>query len=460
MSERTEPSDEAQLRASLAAGEDSGRQFVLSTETLSADVTAMANSGGGEILVGVGSDGAVKGLEAEAVRKVNQAVSRLAATAPVPLRVATRNVMTPQGVVVVIRVEEVLSTACPDEDGVVWLRCGAGRRRVTEEETLLRQGALEELQPQAACLPEDVDQALFESYLAAHFPELLKEELSDVERMQRLGFVRGGQLTLAGAMLFDRYAALSLPQTSIQALVISGSQWPTTAFEVERIEGTLSQQVQGAMAFLRRQMGGRAEELAALRALVVNALVHRSLIASSPVRLMAFSDRLEIRSPGALPDGQTMDGLRAGVKAPRNPLLAQHAARLLNEPQGGIPAVLRVLPAVEFESSAERQEFKVTVWRTSLTGGQRPSAPRGEGYALRVVQVALEGEMSRSELQAALGIKSRPTFARCFLKTAQEAGVIEMTLPESPRSRQQKYRLTEKGRQMVGDWRNQRHEAQ
>ena len=60
---------------------------------------------------------------------------------------------------------------------------------------------------------------------------------------------------------------------------------------------------------------------------------------------------------------------------------------------------------------------------------------------------ALEGEMSRAELMDALGLADRRHFTRTYLQPGIEAGLVEMTLPDSPRSRTQRYRLTILGRQ-------------
>ena len=57
----------------------------------------------------------------------------------------------------------------------------------------------------------------------------------------------------------------------------------------------------------------------------------------------------------------------------------------------------------------------------------------------------LRGEMDRTELMAALGLRDRVGFKYTYLDPALEAGLIEMTQPDSPRSPTQKYRLTEKG---------------
>ena len=56
--------------------------------------------------------------------------------------------------------------------------------------------------------------------------------------------------------------------------------------------------------------------------------------------------------------------------------------------------------------------------------------------------------MSRAQLMDALGLADRRHFARIYLQLSVEAGLVEMTLPGSPRSRTQKYRVTALGRQV------------
>ncbi|MXX25382.1 MAG: cell filamentation protein Fic [Caldilineaceae bacterium SB0668_bin_21] len=56
--------------------------------------------------------------------------------------------------------------------------------------------------------------------------------------------------------------------------------------------------------------------------------------------------------------------------------------------------------------------------------------------------------MSRVELMAALGLSDRKHFAGTYLHPGIDAGLVEMTLPDSPRNRKQKYRLTVAGRQV------------
>lgn len=56
--------------------------------------------------------------------------------------------------------------------------------------------------------------------------------------------------------------------------------------------------------------------------------------------------------------------------------------------------------------------------------------------------------LSRSELQARLGLKDRESFRERYLKPTLVGGLIEMTLPDKPNSRLQQYRLTETGKQL------------
>ena len=68
---------------------------------------------------------------------------------------------------------------------------------------------------------------------------------------------------------------------------------------------------------------------------------------------------------------------------------------------------------------------------------------------IRQLLVVLTGEMSRASIQAGLELKDRPYFIETYLKPALEAGLIEMTLPDKPTSRHQRYRRTAKGEAFV-----------
>ena len=64
---------------------------------------------------------------------------------------------------------------------------------------------------------------------------------------------------------------------------------------------------------------------------------------------------------------------------------------------------------------------------------------------------ALRGAMTRQELQTALNLAERTSFRERYLKPALDDGLIEMTVPDKPNSRLQRYRLTEGGRQWLAE---------
>lgn len=57
----------------------------------------------------------------------------------------------------------------------------------------------------------------------------------------------------------------------------------------------------------------------------------------------------------------------------------------------------------------------------------------------------MDGLMTGTQIQQSVGLKSRANFRKLYLEPAINAGLLEMTIPDKPRSRLQKYRLTAKG---------------
>jgi Fic family protein len=67
---------------------------------------------------------------------------------------------------------------------------------------------------------------------------------------------------------------------------------------------------------------------------------------------------------------------------------------------------------------------------------------------LRILLGATQESLSRKELQDASGLRDRKSFNERWITPALESGLIEMTIPDKPNSRLQRYRLTDKGRRL------------
>ena len=106
-----------------------------------------------------------------------------------------------------------------------------------------------------------------------------------------------------------------------------------------------------------------------LTELLVNAIIHRDYFIRDSIRIFIFDDRIEIISPGKLPNNLTEAQIRAGIRRSRNTILASLAPDVL--PYRGIGSgILRALkawPNMEFVNDREAEQFTARVFRKPLT---------------------------------------------------------------------------------------------
>ena len=200
---------------------------------------------------------------------------------------------------------------------------------------------------------------------------------------------------------------------------------------------------------------GREERLElpedALREALVNAIVHRDYRSTANVQVHVYHDRVEIIAPGGLPAGMKEEDL--GQKSvPRNPLLFGMFYRMDLVEQVG-SGVTRIRDLCREYDVADPQFHVSDDWVTVVF--PRTAAPSTrevarEGTSEVTGEVAkllacVSGEMTRRQLQDALGLRAEENFRQKYLVPALEGGLIERTIPDKPRSRNQRYRLTASG---------------
>jgi predicted HTH transcriptional regulator len=178
---------------------------------------------------------------------------------------------------------------------------------------------------------------------------------------------------------------------------------------------------------------------------------------------MLFADRLEVWNPGTLSPPLTIAKLRKPHgSVPWNPLLAEplYLTRYIERMGTGTGDMIKRcrdfgLDEPEF---ALTDGFVVTIRRKpelafeSVGGltGEVTGEVAGEvtGEVQRLLKV-LVGEMKRTEIQEALALRHEDYFREAYLIPALTAGMIEMTIPGKPTSSKQKYRVTEKGQNLL-----------
>lgn len=465
----------AELLEILARGEDSQHQFkrdFTSADSVAAELAALSNTAGGRLLIGVTDAGIVAGLNAADIARLNQLVAN-AATHNIkpPVNPVSTNIQTENGLVMAVEVVEGLNKPYVDSLGRIWVKSGADKRQITAREEMQRmfqQAGLvyaDEVPVNLAGI-EEVNLASFADYFERRYRKSVASTGLPLERLlQNLNLARNGTPNLAGLLLFGKHPEVLRPAFVVKAVAFPGTELHGSAYlDSEDIDGPLGDQYERCMAFVKRNLhhvqAGRSfnsparleipEEV--FEELLVNALVHRDYFISAPIRLLIFADRVEIISPGHLPDHLNTDQIRYGLSNLRNPALASHAFHILpyRGLGSGIPRAAAAWKDLELMDDRAGNQFKAIIRRP--TSGVTPQVTHQVTHQVTpqvlALLSALSGEMSRRALMDALGLRDRTHFASAYLQPALGAGLVVMTNPDKPNSRNQRYRLSEQGSNM------------
>ena len=379
-----------ELKKEVSLGEDSTRQFkadVRNAESLASEMAAMANSEGGTIYLGVADDGSITGLDKSDVARINQLISNAASQlVKSPLTVRTENVSAGHGrVVVVLFVPKGLDKPYFDKNGVIWLKTGADKRRVNSKEELRRLFQMTD-QFHADELPtkvgiEKLDKLRFRDFLRDVYQQQYPNTADELTQLlQNMNLAAdNGKLNLAGLLMFAERPEVIKPQFVLKAIRYPGNQIHATEYiDTEDFAGPLQKLFEGAVAFVMRNLhkiqAGRSVNApgvseipeSVLEELLVNALVHRDYLVSAPIRLFIFDNRIEIISPGHLPNNLTVEKIRTGNSNIRNPILVSYVAKGLLPYHGlgsGIKRALAEWPHIDFVDDRDGCLFTATIHR-------------------------------------------------------------------------------------------------
>jgi predicted HTH transcriptional regulator len=374
----------------IGRGEDSHTQFkqsqdVTNATSLAGELVAFANSKGGRILIGVSDQGTVIGVSAADVRRLNELLSNTATNNVRPsINPQTENVSTSDGLVMVVTVREGISKPYSDNNGVFWVKCGSDKRRVTSREEIQRMLQSADLVhadevPVEGTTGADVDLAHFREFFAKQYGETLEEGDAPLNQvLENLSLAKNGTLNLAGLLLFGRNPQRHRPELVVKAVAFVGTDPAGDRYrDSQDIGGCLRDVHAQTMSFLQRNLrriqagqgfnteGELEVPASALEELVVNMLLHRDYFISAPWRVMLFDDRIELISPGSLPNNLTIENIRNGISNMRNPLIASFATKELPY-RGlgtGIRRALAAVPALSLVSSNELNLFTATIPR-------------------------------------------------------------------------------------------------
>ena len=526
----------------IKAGEVSGVQFkerILDKYDIACELVAFSNSHGGKLVIGIkDKTGEINAMSYSEVQETTNLLSDIASENVVPsILIKIDTVEVEEGNLVVATVKEGLNKPYHDNKGIVWVKNGADKRKVFDNAELAEMMTdCGSFAPDEAGVRDatvnDLDATTIKLFLGNRFERVLEKkgltgdafnEASldmicsaiakghDCEKILRnLRFIRpDGTLTVAAMLLFGKYTQRWMPMMTAKCICFAGNSVGSKVFRDKvndaDMEGNLLHQYDTIMDFFTRnlhnvQVGDEFNSMGKLEIpytslveFTVNSLVHRSLNMKAPVRIFIFDNRVEIHSPGALPNGLTIDDIKAGTSMPRNMFLFNNAIYLL--PYTGVGSgITRALDEdinVTFMNNDKAQEFVITVWRGGSNQVEEKSNQVGNQVHGRSNQVEgksnqVEGKSNQvehldtglrhsntnldtqlrhsdtkkvslsnkqrdivnfcsvprttAEIMERLGLSNQTKNRERYITSLVAAGYLQMTNPENPTASNQKYK--------------------
>ena len=352
---------DAEIRQRLRLGEDSRWEFKQiefrgdrpaspRREELADEMAAFANANGGILLCGVTDDGGIQGMSHEQMAALDRLLVEVGSDTVQPaLRIGVHHRELDGKAFVLVDVSR--GDAVHERSGRVFLRVGASKRRLSGDERLRlaqRRAQSRYLWFDNQIVPETgfetLSERLWEPLLSVAGATDPRRALMNLRLLAR-DDAGTDRATVAGVLLCAPSPQQWLPHAMITATHYRGKDRASTQLDSKEIAGPLPTQIADAVKFVVRNMRVSARKAparedvpqyseAAVFEAVVNAVAHRDYSMSARrIRLSMFKDRLEIDSPGQLPNGMTIDGMDSS-QATRNEVIASVFGRI---PVGEVP---------------------------------------------------------------------------------------------------------------------------
>ena len=392
-------------------GEGSGVEFkrdVVENHELAKELVAFLNLEGGVVLLGVADDRAIAGTTRLRLEEWVAELCRVKIDPPIVPFMAWVRDLEPERDVLTVRVAVGPNkpyARVHDNKRTYYIRVGSTSREAGRDELermfqasgKLRFG----LKPVPGATLDDLDRRRLKDYFghilsALHPPDEDSQAWETMLRAVDLMTEAAGQITpnVDGMLLFGKTPKRFLPQAGVRTIAYAGTIVDYATREDAELRGAIvplvtddgtlleSGLVEQTLDFVHRNtaptaalQGGRrldkpAYPDAVLREAIVNALAHRDYsIAGTDISVRIFEDRLEIESPGRLPNTVTVEGIKAGLRYARNQTLVNIMRDYKYVEFRGMGIREKIIPGMRAHNGtepdliAEEQRFTVRLWK-------------------------------------------------------------------------------------------------
>lgn len=305
------------------------------------------------------------------------------------------------------------------------------------------------------CLTSSVDEKALRDYIhRGQESGRISFDYTDRETvLGKLSLTSGDRLLNAGMVLFGE-----TPYNDLQMAVFAGTE-RLTFLDIQREHGTIFELVDRAEKYIFKNIRWRVEfgslqrkeipeiPVDAVREALINSFCHKEYGTGQNNEVAIYKDRVEIYNPGTFPAGYEPEDFISGRERPvrRNPLIAQTLYYSKNVESFGT-GLKRIADACatagcKFKFEVLKSGFVVVFYRSAEEDNNLGGATQVTTQVttqVKIVEFCAEPK-SKAEIAEHCGYKSIKHFTDKYLKPMLEAGLLTMTIPDKPNSRNQKY---------------------
>ena len=382
--------DALELLDLIQMGESSKVQFkvrVNNANSIGAEMVAFSNTKGGLIIIGVDDKtGQINGLSFEEIQETNELLANSASNnVKSPIYIYTETVKVNEHHLIVAQISEGTSKPHMDNNGIIWVKNGSDKRKVIAKEEIARllqsSGNLfaDETIVNGTTI-NDIDEDFFQNFILAKTKKSIEElGQSTSTVLSNLGMLKDGKISLGGLLLFGKNPQQFRPTLTVQCVSVVGNDISSNEFrdKEDPFTGNLTELYGKTLSFITRNLRKVQKEdgfnsqseleipIETIEELLVNALIHRDYFILSSIKVFIFDNRIEIVSPGKLPNTLTIDNIKIGTSIPRNPILFTNARYVLPfvGVGSGIPRALENSPDLELTNDIDRELFIAVIKR-------------------------------------------------------------------------------------------------
>lgn len=352
-----------------------------------------------------------------------------------------------------------------------YVRVGDSDEPMTEYEIYSYEAFRKKYQDDVRTVPrasfKSLDKVLLDEYV-----QRLKNEkpnlsnLDDEDIYELMSITHNNEITLSSVLLFCKYPQAYFPQLCITAISLPSDEIGETGpfgerfLDNQRIEGNISQMLEQAILFIKRNIrtktiinpttGAREDRtdypIAAIREAILNTLVHRDYSIHTegmPIQIIIYPNRIEIINPGGIYGRLKIDQLGKVQPDTRNPVLAT-ALEVLDVTENrysGIPTIRKAMSSYGLKEPVfmdRRGNFSVVLYNEPVEVSKEPiidSLTKHEKSLLEFLKI----QRSRKEIAEFLELSSTSYAIQTYITPLVERGLVELTVPEKPKSHIQRY---------------------